>query len=199
MNWSIFIRQLFQFAKPYLKKRGDFIHTQVAHQYALILMKQEGGNKKIIEPAIILHDVGWSSLDFTQIKAAYGVRSGGKEADRLNRIHEREGAVIAQQILRSLKYAPQFTDEIISIIQRHDSGINAHSPEEQIVKDADKLWRFSKKGFWKEVERQELEPAELYQYLLKRYPEWFFTDAALIIAKKEIKNRGVEIMQSARH
>ncbi|MCD4718644.1 MAG: hypothetical protein K8S13_02130 [Desulfobacula sp.] len=79
----------------------------------------------------------------------------------------------ALQILQSLKYDLQFTDKIISIIQRYDSGITAHDPEEQIVKDADKLWRFSKTGFWKEVERQKLEPAELYQYLLTRYPEWF--------------------------
>jgi HD superfamily phosphodiesterase len=199
MNWSTFIQQIFQSAEPYLKKRDDFLHTQVAHQYALLLIKQEGGNKKIIEPAIILHDVGWSSLDPIQIRAAYGVKSGGKKADRLNRIHEREGAVIAMQILQSLKYDLQFTDKIISIIQRHDSGITAPHPEEQIVKDADKLWRFSKTGFWKEVERQKLEPAELYQYLLTRYPEWFFTDTALMIAKKEIKNRGVETMQSAKH
>ncbi|MCD4720544.1 MAG: HD domain-containing protein [Desulfobacula sp.] len=194
MNWSKFIQRVFQSAEPYLKKRGDILHTQVAHQYTLVLMKQEGGDKKIVEPAIILHDVGWSSLDPIQIQAAYGVRSGGKEADRLNRIHEREGAVIALQILQSLKYAPQFTDEIISIIQRHDSGITARSIEEQVVKDADKLWRFSKIGFWEEIERQELEPAELYQYLLTRYPEWFFTDTALIIAGKEIKKRGVETM-----
>ncbi|NOX35093.1 MAG: HD domain-containing protein [Deltaproteobacteria bacterium] len=196
MNWPALIRWLFQCAKPYLKKRGDILHARVAHQYALTLMKQEGGNKKIIEPAIILHDVGWSSLDPIQIQAAYGVRPKGKEADRLNRIHEREGAVIARKILQSLKYSPQFTDEIIFIIQQHDSGITAHSPEEQIVKDADKLWRFSKTGFWNEVERQGLEPAELYQYLSSRYPEWFFTDTALRTAKREIKNRAGETIQS---
>lgn len=199
MNWSTQIRQIFQSAEPYLEKRGDLLHTRVAHQYALILIKEEGGNKKIIEPAIILHDVGWSCLDPIQIQAAYGVRSGGKEAERLNRIHEQEGAIIARQILCSLTYDPQLTDEIISIIQQHDSGMAASTLEAQIVKDADKLWRFSKLGFWKEVERQGLEPAELYLYLSARYPKWFFTDAALMIVKKEIKKRVAETKQNARH
>ena len=52
-----------------------------------------------MEPAVILHDVGWSKLTPEQIKIAFGVRAGGEEADRLNRIHEVEGAVIAGQIV----------------------------------------------------------------------------------------------------
>jgi len=199
MNWFTFIKQLFQSAEPYLKKRGDFLHTQVAHQYALTLLRQEGGKKKIVEPAIILHDVGWSALRSRQIQVAYGVKSRGKDADQLNRIHELKGAVIAQQILRSLEYDPQIIDKIVSIIKQHDSGITASDMEEQIVKDADKLWRFSQKGFWKEIERQGLEPTELYQYLLTHSSEWFFTDTALRIAEKEIKNRIAETKQGTSH
>ncbi len=32
-------------------------------------------------------------------------------------------------------------------IKQHNSGITALDKEEQIIKDADKLWRFSKKRF----------------------------------------------------
>jgi hypothetical protein len=156
-------------------------------------MKHEGGNEKIVEPAIILHDVGWSSLKPEQIEAAYGVRPEGEEADRLNRIHELEGASIARQILESLNYEPHLIDKISSIIQRHDSGKQADCLEEGLVKDTDKLWRFSKTGFWKEIERQDLSPVELHHYLGERYQSWFFTQTALALAAEELEKRNREI------
>ena len=199
MNWNTFILQLFQSAAPYLKKRGDLMHTKVAHQYALVLMNKEGGSKKIVEPAVILHDVGWSSLSTLQIRAAFGVRACGKNADKLNRIHEIKGAVIARHILDNLEYDTQLTKKIVAIIEQHDSGTTASCTEEQIVKDADKLWRFSQKGFWKETQRQGIEPKELYQYLLARYSGWFYTSAALKIAEEEVKNRIHETKQKIKN
>ncbi|MCK4782876.1 MAG: HD domain-containing protein, partial [Desulfobacteraceae bacterium] len=142
---------------------------------------------------IILHDVGWSILKPEQIEAAYGVRPEGEEADRLNRIHELEGASIARQILQSLNYEPHLIDKISSIIQRHDSGKQADSLEEGLVKDADKLWRFSKTGFWKETERQGLSPVELHHYLGEHYQSWFFTRTALALAAEELEKRNREI------
>jgi HD domain-containing protein len=193
LDWSKFISRLFQEAEPYLAARDDTLHINVSHQYSLILMKHEGGNEKIVEPAIILHDVGWSSLKPKQIEAAYGVRTEGVEADRLNRIHELEGASIARHILRSFNYESYLIDEIASIIQRHDSGNQVDSLEEEIVKDADKLWRFSKIGFLKEIERQDLNPGELRQYLFERYQGWFYTSSALTLAKGELEERAREI------
>ena len=156
-------------------------------------MKHEGGNEKIVEPAIILHDVGWSNLKPEQIEAAYGVRPEGEEAERLNRIHELEGASIARQILQELNYDSLLIDNIASIIRRHDSGNQADYLEEGLVKDADKLWRFSETGFWKEIERQDLSPAELHRYLADRYQSWFFTRTALALAAEEIEKRNREI------
>jgi len=37
-------------------------------------------------------------------------------------------------------------------------GKEAGSPEVAIVKDGDKLWRFSKVGYWRKVERQGHKP-----------------------------------------
>ncbi|MBW2149978.1 MAG: hypothetical protein JRI22_23585, partial [Deltaproteobacteria bacterium] len=128
-----------------------------------------------------------------QIEAAYGVRPEGEEADRLNRIHELEGASIARKILQSLNYEPHLIDKIASIIQTHDSGNQADCLEERLVKDADKLWRFSKTGFWKEIERQGLSPVELHHYLGEHYQSWFFTRTALALAAEELEKRNREI------
>jgi hypothetical protein len=193
MDWDAFIRELFRRADPYLKTRGDLPHAQVSHRYALRLLEAEGGESRVVEPAVILHDVGWSQLTPEQIRVAFGVRAGGEEAERLNRIHEREGAAIARRILLSLGYPPLWVEPITLLIERHDSGKEANSLEEEILKDADKLWRFSPVGFWKEIERQGLERDELYRFLSAKYRGWFYTQTAVKLAEEELRGRGKEI------
>ncbi len=192
-EWPGFIRRLFQEAEPYLAVRGDMAHTRVSHDYALILMRQEGGNERIVEPAIILHDVGWSRLDPEDITMAFGVLARGEEADRLNRVHELEGASIAGHVLQSLDYDPLLIEKITSIIRTHDSGHEIRFREEGLVKDADKLWRSSKIGFWEEAERQDLDPKELYCFLKERYEKWFFTSTAVSLAGEDLEERAREI------
>jgi HD superfamily phosphodiesterase len=193
MDRSAFIADLFRLAEPYLAVRNDLPHARVSHQYALRLLAEEGGEPGIVEPAVILHDVGWSQLAPEQIRVAFGVRAGGEEAERLNRIHEREGAVIARRILRSLAYPPLWTERIAALVERHDSGDQADSLEEKILKDADKLWRFSAEGYWKEISRQGLERDELYRYLSVRYRAWFFTATAVRLAEAALEERQKEI------
>lgn len=193
MEWSHFISILFEEAGPYLEIRGDIQHVRVSHRYALLLLEREGGRKEIIEPAVILHDVGWSCLSPEKIRRAFGVRAKGEEAAVLNRIHEREGAAIARLLLEKHHYPPALTEIITFIIDRHDSTSEASSLEEAIVKDSDKLWRFSTEGFWYEAERQELEPQELHRYLSGRCTSWFFTRSAPRIAREELKQRAKEM------
>ncbi|MBI5603181.1 MAG: phosphohydrolase [Deltaproteobacteria bacterium] len=193
MEWSEFTAELFRLAEPYLAVRNDLPHAQISYQYSLKLLSAEGGNRRIVEPAVILHDVGWSKLTPEQIKIAFGVRAGGEEADRLNRIHEVEGAIIAGHLLQGLDYDPIFIKQITLMIGRHDSGNDPESLEEKILKDSDKLWRFSGIGFWNEMERQGLDSLELYRFLEKRRPAWFFLPAALVLAEEALKVRAREI------
>jgi HD superfamily phosphodiesterase len=192
-DWPEFIVRLFREAEPHLAVRGDLSHARISHQYAITLMNAEGGEKRIVEPAVILHDVGWSSLEPYDIKAAYGVKAHSPEAQELNRIHELEGASTARRILTSLDYTPSLIEEITTIIARHDSGKEAGSLEEGLVKDADKLWRSSQIGFRVEIERQGLEPREYYAFLKAHYKGWFFTSTALLLAGQELEKRAKEI------
>jgi HD superfamily phosphodiesterase len=193
MEWSQFIQELFRLAEPYLAVRMDLPHAQISHQYCLRLLNEEGGDKQIVEPAVILHDVGWSKLTPEQIKIAFGVRAGGEEANRLNRIHEVEGSIIAGRLLQALDYDPIFIKQITLMLGRHDSGNDPESLEEKILKDSDKLWRFSGIGFWNEIERQGLDSLELYHFLEERCPAWFFLPTALFLAEEELKVRAQEI------
>ncbi|MDQ1335293.1 MAG: hypothetical protein QG552_2243 [Thermodesulfobacteriota bacterium] len=193
LQWSEFIDRLFETAAPYLAVRGDADHTAVSHGYSLTLLQNEGGNRRIVEPAVILHDVGWSVLEPENISAAFGVLAKGEEAERLNRIHETEGAAIAEKILRSFDYDPGLVESIRDIISRHDSGETAPSLEEALVKDADKLWRFSRTGFWQETARQRLNPQTLLDFLEARSRHWFFSPTALRLAQQELFTRRDEI------
>ena len=192
-NGPNLLQSFFGWPEPYLAVRSDLPHAQIAHQYSLRLLSAEGGDRRIVEPAVILHDVGWSKLTPEQIKMAFGVRAGGEEAERLNRIHEVEGAVIAGRLLHDLDYDSLFIKQITIMIGRHDSGNDPESLEEKILKDADKLWRFSGFGFWNEIERQGLDSLELYRFLEERRPAWFFLPTALFLAEEELKARAGEI------
>lgn len=143
----------------------------------------------IVEPAVILHDVGWSRLKSEGIKVAYGVMASGENAAKLNRIHEVEGAIIAQEILEEIGYDHSLIEKITQIIQRHDSGKNPETIEERIVKDADKLWRFSRVGYYHEMERQQLSHEVRHRFLIKHMGNWFFTKTARELVETELQNR----------
>ncbi|RLC05935.1 MAG: phosphohydrolase [Deltaproteobacteria bacterium] len=192
MKYNRFIQELYQLAEPYLRMRIDFIHTQVAHGYALLLLEKESGDRKIVEPAIILHDIGWSALRPEDIEAAYGVRATGEKARKLNRIHEVKGAGIAQEILLKIGCDTLTISKITKIIERHDSGKKPCTLEEKIVKDADKLWRFSKIGYAHELKRQALTHEVRYAFLSKNIDNWFFTKTAKTLAEKELQERDRE-------
>ena len=186
---NILVRNLFQQAKPYLKMRNDFIHTRVSHGYALLLLEKEGGDRRIVEPAIILHDIGWSALKPEDIAHAYGLKATGAKARKLNRIHEVQGAVIAKKILSKQGYDTTSILQIVQIIKRHDSGNNPDTTEEKLVKDADKLWRFSKIGYHYELQRQATTHAERSAFLSRKIDSWFFTQTAKAMAVKELQTR----------
>lgn len=187
-DWSKTTQKLYQMAEPYLAVRGDLLHARIAHRMALILLQVEGGDRRIIEPAVVLHDVGWSSLTPEQISRAYGVRAKGEEARRLNRLHETNGAIIARRILESVNYDRGLTDRIIKIIETHDSGRETVSLEESIVKDSDKLYRYARAGFNLELKRQGVPAEELIELRVKGLKKWFFTSSAGTMASEALKD-----------
>jgi HD superfamily phosphodiesterase len=131
------IRQL---SKPFLDTRHNDVHTEISTQLAFELFEREGGDEDIVIPAIILHDTGWQRVPVDLHLKAFGPNPSRPE---LNRLHEVEGVKIAEEILQQVKYDSSKTKKILEIIDGHDSRPKADSLNEMIVKDADKLWRYS--------------------------------------------------------
>ena len=173
-------------AKPYLDTRMNDLHTGISARFACALIEKEGGSEDIILPAILLHDVGWK-----RVPEEFHLKAFGPKADALEwqRVHEEEGAVIAREILLQVAYDEDKIQEILEIIDGHDSRKDALSLNDRIVKDADKLWRYSKEGFYIDIKRFE----ETFDRGMKRLEssleKWFFTDSAKELARQELTQR----------
>ncbi|WP_238072581.1 HD domain-containing protein, partial [Rhodococcus zopfii] len=60
--------------------------------------------------------------------------------------HEKQGCEIAREVLPPLGYDEEFVEEVVAIIDGHDTRKEAYSLEDALVRDADRLWRFDHVG-----------------------------------------------------
>lgn len=181
--------RLFALAAPYLTVRLNQEHTEICFSFAKELQASLGGSKEIIFAAIILHDVGWSAVPQELLLKAFGPRGD----QGINRIHEIEGVKIAAKILEQVSLDASVRQEILRIVENHDSGHNPLTLEEKIVKDADKLFRFTPRGFAVDVERFAVDGEEYWHYLDRMKEQWFFTPAGKEIAARELKKAAQEM------
>ncbi|MDR3553611.1 MAG: hypothetical protein P4L55_02525, partial [Syntrophobacteraceae bacterium] len=89
------------------------------------------------------------------------------------------------------------------IIRGHDTGLEPIDIDDMIVKDADKLFRFSRTGFPMHAEMFELQHSRYLAYLSKVAEQWFFTDTAFKLAREEISKRqedlAANLFETVRH
>ena len=108
--------------------------------------------------------------------------------------HMKNGAIWAEKILKKLKYDEKLIPAIVNIVKTHDVYGGEMTNEDKVVRDADKLWRFSKRGFDLDVKRRGCAPSFWRDYLKKNIdkPGYFLTLEAKQIAIEELKNRSEE-------
>ena len=176
-------QRIFDLAKPFLRTRKNLIHTKIALQYALTLLEEEKGDEGVVIPATLLHDVGWQALPEHLQLTAFGPNASNP---KLVRVHEIEGAKIARSILEEVHYSPTKVKEISRIVQGHDSRKKPISQSDRIVKDADKLFRYSRKGLAIDLGRFRISRRKYLPFLEGIIDQWFLTPTGKEIAKKEI-------------
>jgi HD superfamily phosphodiesterase len=178
--------EIWRRAKPYLNTRQNDIHTEISVRFAEMLLEKEGGDEDVVLPAIILHDVGWIKVPEEEQNKGFGPEI---QSPSVVKNHELEGVQIAKGILEAVDYNKEKIALILEIIEGHDSRKEAGSINESIVKDADKLWRFSREGFTIDCDRFNLKPMERVKKKDLDIDSIFFTESAKQIAKKEIQVR----------
>lgn len=178
--------RIWALAKPYLNTRKNDIHTEMATRCAYLLLEKEGGEEEIVIPAIILHDVGWKKVPEELHLKAFGPKA---TMPKVRRVHEVEGVKIAREILEKINYDQKKIKEILRIIEGHDSRKEPISLNDKLVKDADKLWRYSKEAFQINRKRYEHTFEQYMERLRSHLDKWFLTESGKETAKQEIQNR----------
>lgn len=175
--------EIYALAGPYLATRKNDIHTEISCRLARRLLEDEPGDPDVVIPAIICHDLGWIKVpEHLQLKAF-----GPGFDPELRRIHEVEGVKLARDILSRVHYNPDKTIEILDIIDGHDSRDQAISDSDKIVKDADKLFRFTATGMAIDIERFRVERNSYVQWIRDKIDTWFFTRAGKQLAWIKVK------------
>jgi HD superfamily phosphodiesterase len=171
---------LWEDAKGYLQVRSNDAHTLYALSLANTLASHHpDADLAVVLPAILLHDIGWSSVAPDLVLSAIAPGGGNKQ---LVLQHEKEGARLAQELLAKHGVGPDVIERISFIIDGHDSRKESTSLEDSLVKDADKLWRLTPHGIDTVMDWFGLTRLQAVDLCESRVMEHLFTGTARIIA-----------------
>ena len=130
---------------PECRARGNDIHLPVSLAYAeRLCAAYPEADALLVRVAVLLHDTGWGRVDEDKIISEGFTGDWRKAAIRFE--HEKQGCIIAQEVLPPLGYDQEFIDQVCAIIDGHDTRAEAYSLEDAMMRDADRLWRFEPMG-----------------------------------------------------
>jgi hypothetical protein len=178
---------IWKLASPYLKKgiRKDFVlHTKGVIRAMDLLLKKEGGNRDILIPASIVHDVGWSRIPAKLQRSRKNV-----ERLRAMKLHIKYAPAIIQKILKKTGY-PQKDIKLISDIVVAHKFCKPRNFKKRLLIDADTLAESLKDQFYNDIKSYGVSPEEGYKF---RMNNQFYTKTATEIFEKEMKKRAKEI------
>ena len=178
--------RIYALAEPYWQTRSNEIH--VPESYALaqeLLAADPEADPDIVLPAVLLHDIGYMAVPSDDHLKGLAGAVKGWEPD-ITRRHEIQGAALAREILGEVGWDAGRTAAIQDIIDGHDSRAEAVSREDELVKDADKLWRYTESAVRICHSWMDLTPDGFMDWVGSEIDRWLFTDAARQVARREL-------------
>lgn len=175
-----------------LRSRGNDIHTPLSFRFAEFLLDEHPeADALVVRTAILLHDTGWSRCDESKIFTE-GFQGDWRKSD-IRRLHEIEGCNIAREVLPSLGYDDETILRVTKIIDGHDTRMESYSIEDSLVRDADRLWRFTPAGIALASGWFKKTPSQ-YRIQLEQgtFPE-LITETARALATAELK-RSIDLL-----
>ncbi len=170
---------------PETRSRGNDIHLPISLAYAERLCDCfPEADSLVVRVAILLHDTGWGRVDESRI-ISEGFRGDWRKAD-IRFEHERQSCLIADEVLPDLGYSPEFVEDVKKIIDGHDTRPEAHSLEDAMMRDADRLWRFTTAGIALASGWFSMDPAPYTDRLLAEIVPELKTQPAIDMALAEL-------------
>jgi HD domain-containing protein len=178
--------RIYELAEPYWQTRSNEIHIPGAYALARELLDAHPrADPDVVLPAILLHDVGYMAVPAEDHLNGLAGAAKGWEPD-ITRRHEIRGAALAGEILATVGWDEPRAAAIQDIVDGHDSRSEAVSLEDRLVKDADKLWRFTESAVRICHAWMELDPDRYMDWVQSEIDGWFFTEAARELARREL-------------
>lgn len=132
-------------AEPYLRARKNDVHIPLSFAFAQRLLSiHPEADRDIVSLAILLHDVGWWTIDMTDI-IEKGFGPNMMQSD-VRFLHEREGVRLSREVLGRTGWPEHVIAAVSEIIDGHDTRPEPRSLNDRLVRDSDKLWRFTVTG-----------------------------------------------------
>jgi hypothetical protein len=179
-------------AEHYLRARKSDVHVPLSFGFARRLLETHPeADRDVVLLAILLHDIGWHAFDMADI-VEKGFGPGMMKSD-LRFAHEKEGVRLSREILAQTGWPRRIIDAVAAIIDGHDTRAVSHSLEDRLVRDADRLWRYTTTGvavgcdWFRKTPRQ-------YADLLDSQLPGFETDAARDMAREALATARADLM-----
>lgn len=132
-------------AEPYMRARKNDVHVPLSFAWAQRLLDAHPeANRDIVSLAILLHDIGWYSIDMHDI-IEKGFGPNMMKSD-VRFLHEAEGVRLSRPVLEETGWPEEIIQAVAEIIDGHDTRADARHLNDRLVRDADKLWRFGVTG-----------------------------------------------------
>ena len=137
--------EVWRTSEAYMRARKNDVHIPLSYAFARELLKQyPDADEDIVSLAIILHDIGWYSIDMRDI-IEKGFGPNMMQSD-VRFLHESEGVRMSREVLEKTNWPESVIAAVGEIIDGHDTRPQARSLNDRLVRDADKLWRFTVTG-----------------------------------------------------
>ncbi len=188
-------------ALSYQDKRNDTGHAENVTYFALKLLNYIPEDRKLVReivvPSAILHDIGWSQLTETERKLFYECSNDGKWKQVWERYepilrlrHQEQGVCLSGRLLNELNYPLELTSQILEIISQHDTRKDFLNENDGIMRDADKLWRYTLPHLKLGLRERNLNPDEFAQFLVSNINKegFFYSPISREIAEIELNN-----------
>jgi hypothetical protein len=132
-------------SERYMRARKNDIHIPLSFAFAQQLLElNPGADADIVSLAILLHDIGWWSIDINDI-IEKGFGPNMMQSD-VRFLHEQEGVRLSREVLSETGWSEAVITAVGEIIDGHDTRPFPRSLNDRLMRDADKLWRFTVTG-----------------------------------------------------
>ncbi|BCW69134.1 HD domain-containing protein [Arthrobacter sp. NicSoilB8] len=177
------------------RTRGNDIHLPISLAFAERLCRAyPDADAELVRVATLLHDTGWAHVDESRIISEGFAGDWRKAAIRYE--HEKKGCEVTRRVLPGLGYPAEFVERVCDIIDGHDTRPVAHSLEDALMRDADRLWRFDQAGIALASSWFGMDPATYTDRLAAEIVPELITEAARDMAVADL-GRSTALLKTA--